>query len=52
MAPGSSVEEYHQDIIGVDATIEVWCTEEEVEETGIFEPEPIDTDGLSDSPPE
>ena len=52
MAPGSSVEEYHQDIIGVDATIEVWCTEEEVEETGIFEPELIGTNGLSDSPPE
>jgi hypothetical protein len=52
MAPGSSVEEYHQDIIGVDATIEVWCTEEEVEETGIFEPELIGTVGLSDSPPE
>jgi len=52
MAPGSSVEEYHQDIIGVDTTIEVWCTQEEVEETGIFEPELIGTGGLSDSPPE
>jgi hypothetical protein len=52
MAPASTIEEYHQDIIGVDTMIEVWCTQEELDETGIFEPEPIDVDGLPDSPDE
>jgi len=53
MAPGSSVEEYHQDIIGVDATIEVWCTEEEVEDIALEDTEPVDASGLvTDNPPE
>jgi hypothetical protein len=32
--------------------IEIWCTQEELDETGIFEPEPIDVDGLPGSPDE
>jgi hypothetical protein len=40
MSPRSTVEEYHQEVIGVDTTIEVWCTEEEVEDIG--EPVPLE----------
>lgn len=32
MSPGSVVEEYRQDITGVDTTIEVWCRQDEVED--------------------
>ena len=32
MAPGSTIEEYHQEYIGADRTIEIWCAEDEVEE--------------------
>jgi hypothetical protein len=32
MSPGSSVGEYHQEYIGADRTIEIWCTEDDVEE--------------------
>jgi hypothetical protein len=32
MSPGSTVEEYHQEYAGVDASIEVWCTEDELGE--------------------
>jgi hypothetical protein len=32
MTPGSTIEEYHQEYIGADRTIEIWCTEDEVEE--------------------
>jgi len=32
MAPGSTIEEYHQEYIGADRTIEIWCTEDDVEE--------------------
>jgi hypothetical protein len=39
MSPGSTADEYHQEVIGVDTTIEVWCTEEEVEDLG--EPAPL-----------
>lgn len=52
MAPNSTIDEYHQDIIGVDTTIEVWCTEDEVEESGLAEPEPVDEveSGAPDEP--
>jgi hypothetical protein len=43
MSPGSTGEEYHQEVIGVDTTIEVWCTEEEVEDLG--EPVPLEEAG-------
>jgi len=32
MAPGSTIEEYHQEYIGADKTIEIWCAEDELEE--------------------
>ncbi len=32
MSPGSSIEEYHQEYIGIDRSFECWCTEDEVEE--------------------
>ncbi|MGD1004087.1 MAG: DUF5804 family protein [Methanoregulaceae archaeon] len=47
MTPKSTIVEYHQDIIGVDTMLEIWCTEEELEETGVAEPEIIEAD---DSP--
>ncbi|MEN6443436.1 MAG: DUF5804 family protein [Methanoregula sp.] len=43
MTPGSTTEEYHQDVIGVDTTIIVWCTEDEVEDIG--EIIPLETAG-------
>lgn len=36
MSPGSTPEEYHQEYIGIDRTIECWCTEDE-----LGEPEPV-----------
>jgi hypothetical protein len=38
MSPGSVIEEYYQDVIGVDQPVEVWCSEEETGER--VEPEP------------
>jgi hypothetical protein len=32
MSPGSTIQEYHQEYAGIDASIECWCTEDEVEE--------------------
>jgi hypothetical protein len=32
MSPGSTMEEYHQEYIGADRTIEIWCTGDDVEE--------------------
>ena len=32
MSPGSTPEEYHQEYIGGDRSIEIWCTEDDVEE--------------------
>ena len=32
MSPGSIPEEYHQEYIGVDRSIEIWCTEDDVDE--------------------
>ena len=34
MSPGSTVDEYHQEYAGVDRAIEIWCTEDEVEDIG------------------
>jgi hypothetical protein len=43
MSPGSTVEEYHQEYAGVDKVIEIWCTEDEVEDIG--EPVPPEEAG-------
>jgi hypothetical protein len=32
MSPGSTIQEYHPEYAGIDASIECWCTEDEVEE--------------------
>jgi hypothetical protein len=49
MTPGSAVGEYHQEIIAVDATIEVWCREDEVEDISLEESGPVDEpDGAAD----
>ncbi len=32
MTPGSTMEEYHQEYIGADRSIEIWCTQDDVEE--------------------
>ena len=42
MAPGSTIGEYQQDIIGVDATIVVWCREDEVEDISLDNQEPVE----------
>jgi len=41
MSPGSSIEEYHQEYIGADRTIEIWCMEDELEGG---EPMPLEDD--------
>jgi len=46
MSPGSTLEEYHQEVIGVDLPVEVWCTEDETGER--VEPEPV-RDGVTGS---
>jgi hypothetical protein len=38
MSEGSFIDEYHQELIGVDQPVEVWCTEDELGE--LVEPEP------------
>jgi hypothetical protein len=43
MAPGSTPGEYHQEYIGADRSIEIWCTEDDVEEGELMaeeDPEP------------
>ena len=45
MTPGSTIGEYRQDIIGVDATIEVWCREDEVEDISFDNQEPVEDTG-------
>jgi len=40
MSPGAVPEEYRQDILGVDTTIEVWCREDEVEDISLDDQEP------------
>jgi hypothetical protein len=51
MSPGSVTEAYHQEIIGVDTVIEVWCREDEVEDISLddIQPEP-ETGGESPAP--
>jgi hypothetical protein len=44
MSPGSTIEEYHQEYIGIDRSIECWCTEYEVEEGEPMAEEPGDAD--------
>jgi hypothetical protein len=40
MTPGSTIDEYHQEYIGADRTIEIWCAEDEVDEGELIaEPE-------------
>jgi hypothetical protein len=48
MAPGSTTGEYQQDIIGVDAIIEIWCREDEVEDISLDDLEPAEE---TDIPP-
>jgi hypothetical protein len=43
MAPGSGAQDYAEDLRGTDTTIEVWCTEDEVEDLG--EPIPLEEAG-------
>ena len=43
MSPGSTIEEYHQEYAGIDRSIEIWCTEDEVEEG-----EPMAEDTMDD----
>ena len=47
MTPGSTIEEYHQEYIGADRTIEIWCTEDDMEE-GELIAGPEETGGLSE----
>ena len=42
MSPGSIPEEYRQDIINVDVTIEVWCRGDEVEDIPLEDTEPVE----------
>ena len=37
MSPGSTPDEYHQEYIGAERTIEVWCNADEVEEGELME---------------
>jgi Family of unknown function (DUF5804) len=49
MTPGSATEEYRQDVIGVDTTIEVWCREDEVEDIALEDTGIVDLpDGAPD----
>lgn len=45
MSPGSTIEEYHQEYIGIDLSIECWCTEDEVEEGELLTGDSEDADG-------
>jgi hypothetical protein len=45
MSPGSTTEEYHQEYIGIDRTIECWCTEDEVEEGELLTGDSEDAEG-------
>jgi hypothetical protein len=44
MSPGSTPDEYHQEYIGADRSIEVWCMEDELEEG---EPMPLAETGAA-----
>ena len=45
MSPGSTVGEYQQEYAGVDASVEVWCTEDELGELVAEEEERGEMDG-------
>jgi hypothetical protein len=47
MSPGSTLEEYHQEYIGVDRSIEIWCREDEMKEG-----EPLAVEDISGTPDE
>lgn len=42
ITPGSTADEYVQDLAGADRILEIWCTEDEVEDIG--EPIPLEED--------
>jgi hypothetical protein len=46
MSPGSTIGEYHQEYIGIDQSIECWCTEDEVEEGELIGGETGDAEDL------
>jgi hypothetical protein len=49
MTPGSTINEYQQEVIGVDMAIEVWCREDEVEDIALEDAGPDDEpDGTLD----
>jgi hypothetical protein len=51
MSPGSTPEEYHQEYIGGDSSIEIWCTEDDVEEGELLaEEEPGPEPGGPETP--
>jgi len=51
MSPGSTPEEYHQEYIGGDSSIEIWCTEDDVEEGELLaEEEPGPESGAPETP--
>lgn len=50
MAPGSVIEEYRQDIIGADTTLEVWCREDEIEDISLDDQEPVPEPGQEGGP--
>ena len=37
MTPGSTLDEYHQEYIGAERSIEIWCVQDEVEEGELLE---------------
>ena len=52
MAPGSTASDYAADLAGTETTIEVWCTEDEVEDIGdlVTLEEAGETPGPADGP--
>ena len=38
MSQGSTIDEYHQEYIGADHSLEIWCVEDEVEEGELMGP--------------
>jgi hypothetical protein len=48
MSPGSTIEEYHQEYIGVDLSIECWCTEDEAEVGELLTEEIGDDEGTGE----
>ena len=49
MSQGSTLEEYHQEYIGVTRSIEIWCTEDDVEEGELVGEEPGSASGPESS---